>query len=390
MFISNGSVKSSFLTATSVIVATLVLSGCNPSPTATAGLGQLNPGGPGNIPAPSVPSGCAYDRFVQPPTQITGSIDLLFVTHTTQSFLSVRNSVAAGIDSFVAHIPSSVDFRIGVLLAHSTSSPWNGVLYSPNGVPAVLNSQTMSLATIRADLQNTLTNTVADDATEGGEEGTSSLNHALDPVNFAQIQAQGFFRPGAALAVVFLANEADICGLPSTDPGSDDDWSTERTIETNTCGGITPLSVYQKLRALRAGAPTLIAGAVYTDPNQQDIGGVEAEYGWGYMDMIQLAQGMTISLANGQFTQGMQMLGDLLTIRTILHTDFTLSRLDVDPASVQVHLDGLSTPFSYQPTTNEVHIDPAGSPNSTIDVIYCPGNGGTGCVGPLCGVLIGI
>ena len=119
--------------------------------------------------------------------------------------------------------------------------------------------------------------------------------------------------------------------------------------------------------------PYAIGTVAYTDPATANgiNGNYEAEYGYGYVDIASLSSGVVMNIQTGNFTQGLATIGNLLAIKLQLYTDFTLSRKDVDPASIQAYVDGAKVSSSYVASINEVHPGSYGKAGSVIDITYC-------------------
>ena len=122
---------------------------------------------------------CTYDRFQQPAGLVTDKVDLLFVVDTSGSLDEERAGIADGIDGFVGALPPSVDFRIGVMLAHSGHSSHGGKLYRRSGNPWVLDSQALTLDQIRTKLRNTLGSPPGENRTDIGTAWAIGYTKAL-------------------------------------------------------------------------------------------------------------------------------------------------------------------------------------------------------------------
>src|SRR5690606_32134463 len=94
-----------------------------------------------NAPAPVIEPQCFNERFIQPEAQTSRKIDILFVTDTSGSLDDERAAVADGIDAFVEALPAEVDYQIGVMLAHGSTSQYAGKLYHARNQPSVLKSK---------------------------------------------------------------------------------------------------------------------------------------------------------------------------------------------------------------------------------------------------------
>ena len=323
-----------------------------------------------SVPVPSVPDACVNDRFTQPDAEITRNIDILFVVDSSGSLDPERAKIAEGIDAFVAALPAEVNYQIAVMLAHGDQSSRSGKLYSAHGKP-VLSSQELTLDEIRADLLRRMTNPPGDRETDGGEVGLYALSKALKPNRLKQIKAQGFFRSDAALTIVFVSDENDICAeYPDGETPVFDLSGSELSAKEKYCDGITPASVVKDLKALKGDQPLLISGIIYSDKNAVPSVG-ENEYGYGYIETIQLATGIAIDLAEGDLQAGLNEIGTLASIKLELNFEFKLSQTNIDPASIEVSVDGFEVDFAFKPELNEVHLTDAGEARSTVDVSFC-------------------
>ena len=139
--------------------------------------------------------------------------------------------------------------------------------------------------------------------TDGGEVGLYSLNKAVT-TNFAINQDENndgvpeFFRPDAALSIIFVSDENDICSgyqppihVPATGPASVPDNNHKEYGDPSDpsstgaygayCSGISPASVMQNVRNINGTLPLLITGIVY-DGTLPVTNGSENELGYGY------------------------------------------------------------------------------------------------------------
>lgn len=353
----------------------------------------LTPPSPSPVPSPTplAPS-CYAQRFVQPDAVITRKVDLLFMTDTSGSLDEERAAIADGIDAFVQALPQEVDLRIGTMLAHSSRSSRAGKLYyyGSNSAARVLNNQTQSMATIRSYLRNNLTRGPTDNYSDGGEIGTYAMTVALDDANLAAARTQGFFREDAALVVVFISDEQDICydypaGVtPVPDPQGSEAAAKARdcvrtaparvvdgvVIQPSYQEKITPESVVRKLKELQAGRPLLVSAIAYNNPATLPRSN-ENEIGYGWIDMVRLASGVTVDLAGSRYEEGLQNIGTLASVKLDLQTTFAISRPDIDPASIAVKVDGVTVSHDFVSEFNQVTITQAGMARSAVDITYC-------------------
>ena len=151
--------------------------------------------------------------FTQPDATAQRDVDLLFVVDTSSSLNTRRTQLASNIPAFMAALHPQTNYRIGTLLAHGGASPYSGKLYQAPGSSLVLNSKTQSVLEIQKELTNTLSHVQLDKDEANGEMMMYSLVKSLEPENFEPIQNSGFFRTGAALSVIFVSDENDVCLL---------------------------------------------------------------------------------------------------------------------------------------------------------------------------------
>lgn len=329
---------------------------------------------------PPIAPSCFIERFVQPDAQITKKLDLLFVTDSSGSLDEEKDQIAQGIDAFVGELPSDLDYQIAVMPAHSSKSQLTGRFfgapYKSGGknlkAPEILSSQSLSLSTIRDFLRLNLTKIPNDYYGDGGELGFYSLAVGLTH-RWEENLNKGFFRSDAALAVVFISDEQDICyDYPEGVVGTYDVEKLEAPAKARDCKNVTSNFLLDKLKAHQKDRPLLVGGIVYTNEATMPVEG-ENELGRGYLDLISLSNGIAVDLADGDYDKGLAEIGKLVTIKLNLVTEFQLARGEVDAQSVSVKVDGSLAPFVFQSERNEVQLErsDAGIARSVVDVLYC-------------------
>ncbi len=377
------------------------LSACEPDELVTDTMNQIFmvPGTPipatgsatSAISAPtSVDNTCYVDAFSQPEGEITRKIDILFVVDTSGSLSDEKAAIANGIESFIGALPSIVDYQMALLLAHGSQSSESGKLFKYKNEPIVLSSSELTLAEIKTKLRYKLDNTKTDSRTDGGEVGLYSLNRILDHGKLTAARAHGFFREDAALAIIFVADENDICATyPEGVTAVPDPNRIEPVAKASYCTrrapatviddvlitpahdeDITPELVVGKLKLLQAGRPLLVSGILYNNPST--IPHVdENELGYGYLETIDLANGLTVDLASGDYSDGLEDIGLLATAEMTLISDFNLTNTNIDTDSIAVYVDGIPETFTFDSEINQIHLDDPGGPSSTIEIAYC-------------------
>ena len=331
------------------------------------------PTGGGSAPSPR----CEAERHHQPEAQIDKKLDLLFVVDTSGSLDTERQDIADGIDAFIQALPTEIDLQIAVMLAHG-ESVYSGRLFQKRSEPHVLRSTELTLSEIRTHLLSKLSRPPGENSTDGGETGFVSLRRSMTEsalLDEIQLNHQ-FYRDGAALAVIFVADENEICATyPSgVDPVFDPNGK-EVTAKARLCGSTTTTlidhhEVYRTIKTFKQDDPLLIAGIIYNDLQTVPSGG-ENEYGYGYSDLVQIANGISVDLASGNYEPGLREIGELVTVTLDLQREFTLTRTDIDPDSLQVFVDGDAVPFSFTPPDQVNLTGYAGIQLSEIEIQYC-------------------
>jgi hypothetical protein len=353
---------------------------------------------------------CYSERYEQPFVPTTNKLDLLFVVDSSGSLSEERDRIGNGVDKFIAELPEGADFQIGVLLAHGSRSSLSGGLYKSgiSGDSWVLDSKLLSITSMRSILRRKLANPPSDYYADGGEESLFALNRAIQGTLLETSRSRGFFRADAALAIVFVADENDICArYPANvtrvaDPDRLEAPAFQRDcvqhVAAATVNGvlvpahdetITPALVVNNLRALQAGRPLIISGIVYATQNYPHFG--ENEYGYGYMEAIQQADGIAIDLALNDFETGLSDIGKFTANKINLQSTFVLKHDHVDPTSIEIFVDNIQVGHSYSEVNNSVNLTDSGKSLSDIEINYCQvpapsPSPSPGCTGISCGV----
>ena len=318
---------------------------------------------------------CHIATFKQPSDRLTTKIDVLFVTDTSGSLDQERNAIADGIANFMAALPSTTDASIAVLLAHGSTSSRSGKLFQTSaGEPVILKSRDLSDADLRQDLHAKLTgfSTDWDLDSDGGEEGLYSTQQLLSGSNLTLARNQGFFRGDAALAVIFISDENDICAVyPAGVTPVPDPEGREAKAHARDCGSVTAAGVLNELTEVKGKMPLFVAGVIYTDPAHVPAG-PENEVGYGYTDIIALANGIAVDMAHvSEIAAGLGRVGESTAQQMLLYHDFQLTQDNVAEETIKASVDGAAVPHSYTRETQTVHLSQAGTYGSQITIDYC-------------------
>jgi hypothetical protein len=315
---------------------------------------------------------CFQENWTQRTNQAVDKLDILFVTDTSGSLDEERSAVAEGIVNFVGQLSPNIDYNIGVMLAHAQTS-YAGRLYQTSANEGlVLKKSALSLTEIKNRLKTKLTNIVTESATDGGEVGTYSLNKSLQTGYKENIINAGMYRADAALAVVFISDENDICAIyPNGVTPVTDTENIEPTAKSTYCSGITAAGVYNSLKALKGNLPLSVNGVIYTG-NVPAVG--ENEIGYGYKDMITLNNGVAVDMnqTSPGISNGLGAIGTQVQGTINYQTEFQLHNSGVDASTIKVYVNGNLVTHTYTAGTNSVHIQLSDCvPGSAIVIKYC-------------------
>lgn len=307
---------------------------------------------------------CFTETFEQPVTE-TGSVDVLFVVQTSQSIAAQRQLITTGINSFLDTLPENADVNVGVMLSHGSTSAESGRLYQVESEPVVLKASELSDAEIQTYLTAKLTQVSQDPDAGGGEEGLYSLFHGITtPALLSESQSLGFFRPDAALAVVFIGDRRDICAIvPPRVPAETDPVKIDARIRD--CEGLTAAGLTNQLKLLKGTQPLQVSGIIYAD----EPAPAGKEIGYGYTDMISLNAGVAIDIANDDIAAGLASIAELIGQQMEIQYEFTLSKGEVDPHRLSVKVNGQNVPYKLE--GNTVIITQPIPSGAVVTIAYC-------------------
>lgn len=309
---------------------------------------------------------CYTDTFQQP-VDTSRAVDILFVLQTSAPLDPEKAEILADLNSFIANLPEGGDYNIAVMLAHGSTSTSSGVLFKADTEPAVLRTATMTDAQIQSALTAKFTNATPDADSGGGEEGLYSLFRGITtPALLADSQAAGFFRPAAALGVVFISDRRDICAVvPPGVPAETDPLKIAARIRD--CEGLTAAGLTNRLKLLKGQLPVIASGLIYTSNPASGIS--TGEIGYGYTEVINLTSGVAIDLATGDIPAGLSAIANLAGGVMVPQNSFTLTQTGVDPASIKVQVNGQDAAFQF--SGNVVTVQQSIPGGAVITINYC-------------------
>ncbi|MBC7692938.1 MAG: hypothetical protein H7222_14340 [Methylotenera sp.] len=359
--------------------------------------------GPTNRP-PALTDNCGsgqltYWDFVQPQPTESGSVDLLFVVDTSASLDNKRSRLATTIPDFVKGLSPGTDYRMGVMLAHGGASAYSGSLYSAPGVPRVLNSKLHSPSQVQAYLTKDLKSPPSDIDEANGEMGLYSLSRSFEAGSVAGLKAQGFYRDDAALSVVFISDENDICYRPELHgytkfpdfvPSAQNSEVTaykRYCLNSDGSEAITPASVYARAQAMKPNQKLSLASIVHVDPARVPQGsGLEESIGHGILELVEQSGILGIGhvlmdVMDTSYRAGLEKLGNIVSTQLKLNTSFSLDTspdnsnegLTIRPETVSIQVDGVAVNRQYDPASKSVKIalPDAGKAGSLVRVAAC-------------------
>lgn len=317
---------------------------------------------------------CIREHYYQPNQELTKKLDILFVTDTSGSLDTERSAIANGIGNFISQLSSTADYQIAVSLAHGPKSSRYGQLYKAGTEPTVLRSKELSISYIRAHLVKKLTSVRTDYDTDGGEAGLLSLNKAMDATRLAEIKAaHGFFRSDAALAIVFVSDENDLCAVyPAGVTRVYDPEGKEIPAFNNYCKNkVTANSVYDRLLEVQGANPLLLSAIAYSNKATVVKAG-ENEFAYGYSEIVGLGNGKMVDIAANDIPTGLADIGKAAALKMTLRTDYKLSYLNVDESTISADVDGVKSQFSFDAGNNLLRLlSNTGKADSAVVLSYC-------------------
>lgn len=329
---------------------------------------------------------CTVDRFEQQATgNVIKKLDVLFVMDHSGSMQDDWERVASNLTEMVRELPTDTDIRYAVLLA-DVNSAWKGKIYAPIGHPVVLDNQKMKLRDIQKELNNTFVNGMGvGDAT--GEASFYSLYHATTTYALAN-QRSGFFRPDAALSVIFASDEQE-AGFPFPNPQApglpkrcDTDYEENIKKVYYDRQGVNLDVAFDALKKLKGDMPVVTHAFINITKedlfkrNSKNASCLYDSLGYGYPEMVAKTNGVLFSIQADR-AAGMARCGQVTKEALQLAHDFKLSKPadKVDPSTILSAVDNALVPFTYQAAANSVHLDNAGRAGSLIEIRHCEPDG---------------
>ncbi|MGZ3693068.1 MAG: fibronectin type III domain-containing protein [Bdellovibrionota bacterium] len=397
MIASNSRIHSRFISFFFALLWATLLTGCGGSKDAPNALGKIqNPIGtcalPNGTRGQLVRDGrnltgapiCVTDQFRQPPAPAAKKVDMLFVMDNSQSMHRHWQLIAQKIDRLVRELPANEDIRFAVIIGSIQKN--TGVLFSAPSVPKVLDGTRMSSAQISEALSKTFAEALTDKNVDwiGAGEALVYSTYYASTKHAREIQAQGFFRPEAALNVFFMSDDADESfPYPSKQfwdlPAKCNYSHHEKMRKTyHLPRGINVDSTFAALKSLKGDQSVLTSAFVNITradilvDNKLTDKCIFDSPGLGFFQIVKKSNGVLYSI-HGDKGEGLARVGKMLRVRLDLIHDFTLSKPanEVDAATIEVTVDGNKVPYSYDAASNSVHVENAGQAGSLVAIHHC-------------------
>ncbi len=206
-----------------------------------------DPAGCGTTVNPPVPprpqEDCRENQACEPPAPVKGTcsadlnvernrtkLDILFVVDASASLLrggrGTREDgelvqIGKGMSNFVKNLDPATDYRIGVMVGYSNEARIGKLFSAGDSDPAVIDYKSlrregMSRAQIESQLARVMERKMRGIREEvSGAQGEAMMLNLYKSIkerdNFSKIKRQGLYRDDAALAIVFVSDEQDVC-----------------------------------------------------------------------------------------------------------------------------------------------------------------------------------
>ena len=279
------------------------------------------------------------DDVIDVYVQQTLPVDVVWVVDNSGSMAQEQARLVADIEEYYVWFDTlGLDYHMGVITTDIVTPTMGGRL---QGTPAWVDaSVTDGLGVLSAAL-----NVGTED--QGDESGLAAMQLALsEPV--LSTENAGFYRPEAHLVIVFLSDEPEQSGVPSSD-------------YIGFLQGLKPDPTLIQVSAIvgdrGAGCASTCDGA----PN-------DAQPGDAYLDVMDAFDGLFGSICTCDLSSILDTLG---VESTLYAREFTLSSVPVTSGDVHVYLDGVETlDWTYDAANNRVVFDTPPRDGTRVEILY--------------------
>ncbi len=332
---------------------------------------------------------CTVDRFQQNSSeQYIKKVDILFMMDRSGSMQDDWERVANNVQNLVKELPSDSDIRYAVILGDVGA--WKGKIYSPDKIPKVLNNQTQTVQEISNNLHKIFVEGMKISDAGTGEANFKSLYSAVT-TNAVANQKLGFFRPDAALSIIFMSDEQEI-GFPF--PSNAElaaqglpvrcDATVENSIKLEHYDkqGINLDVTFNAVKALKGDMPlkthafiNLTKEDLYKRNSKNDKCLFDS-LGYGYFEIVNKTKGVLFSIQENK-ADGLSRCGKVIRDSLSLQHEFALSKpaAKVDPATIIAAVDAANVSHEYRLASNSVYLENAGQAGSRVEIRHCEPDG---------------
>jgi hypothetical protein len=262
-----------------------------------------------------------------------GKVDILFIDDNSASMEFEQSKLGQKFTSFVAQL-QGLDWQVGITTTDCSPGTWGicGSLLPMAGLASAI--LTPAVAAFDQVFMNTIYRPETVDCANKGacpSGNEEALKAAITAMDKRDADNAGFFRDGAALALVVLTDEDEQSTAPST--------------------ATTPQAVVDHFNALWGGgkkmksyAITVLSGDAACLKMQQDQQGGVGAYGTYAMELARLTGGESQSICAADYSGILRQIGD--DLRTVTSA-VTLSHPPASAAAIQISF----VPAPAQPIT---------------------------------------
>ncbi len=213
-----------------------------------------------------------------------------------------------------------------------------------------------------------------------------SLLRSLQSSRATEIKSQGFYREDAALSVVFISDENDVCYDPQahgyrTFPDYVASYAgEEKTAFQRYCtnmagiGAITPESTLAALRNFKSNQKLSLGAVIHKDP-ARIVKESEDAIGHGLLELTQLdLDGVAMDIEDSSYSSGLAKLGSVVSTQLTLQTIFPVPHeREIDASTVYATVDRGLVNSQYDPAKELVQIQAkdAGRSGSEVEIAAC-------------------
>lgn len=310
----------------------------------------------------------------------TDEVEVLFVVDTKKS-VDWRNRVKRVMHDFkvfLENVDSDIKVSAAVLGAHSPEQGkihgrlFNSELAGSDEVrPKVIELGRYNPDEMVTLLKSRMDRIPEDPESDGGQMGLLSLNAAITGEYLKANRQTGFFLKDAALIVIFVSNENDLCYSYSDGVKGNykdiDNETREVTAKTKYCDGITPQKVADNLRKIKS-TPIIASGFVYN--KDVKFKGQENEKGHGYIEFIHdhaFLKPMIQPISSANFVDGFTHLAGSISEVLKVKVDSLIRIFDVPVGDIE-------SKYSIKTEKTQVAVDAKAVPESDVSAVMIEEN----------------